>query len=72
LTIRGNRNLENRHAESGYSRVERISGSFYRQLTLPGHIDSSKIQAKSKNGVLEVIIPKTEKSASKRIEVMDK
>ena len=69
LTIRGERNTENREEREGYKRVERVRGSFYRRFSLPDTANAEAISAKSKHGVLEVVIPKQEKVLPKRIEV---
>lgn len=69
LTIKGERNTEQKSEEGNYSRLERFSGSFYRRFSLPDNADGTKIQAKGKHGVLEVKIPKKEPNKPKRIEV---
>ena len=69
LTIKGNRTLERKTKEEKYSRVERFSGTFYRQFTLPDHVNSEAIKAKGNHGVLEIIIPKKERHVPKRIRV---
>jgi len=69
LSISGSRNLESRHSEKGYMRMERFSGSFMRRMLLSSSVDSSKIQAKVSKGVLQVNIPKVEKGSSTRVEV---
>lgn len=69
LTLRGERNETKKSSNDDYSRVERIQGTFFRQFTLPDFVDSDKIHAKSKHGVLEVTIPKVEKARSKRIDI---
>ncbi len=69
LTIRGERQSETKEEEKGYRRVERVSGSFYRRFTLPDTADAEKISAKSKDGVLEITIPKQEKEQPRRIEI---
>ena len=60
LTIKGERSREDSEEREGYKRVERVYGSFYRRFTLPDTADADKISAASKNGVLEVSIPKQE------------
>ncbi len=69
LTIRGERKTEARENRDTYSRVERVSGNFYRRFTLPDTADAEKISAKSGNGVLEVHIPKQERVQPRRIRV---
>lgn len=69
LTLRGRRESEHKEETSEFVRVERSQGEFYRRFSLPETADSGNIQAKIKDGVLEVVIPKHEKSVSRRIEV---
>ena len=49
--------------------MERVRGSFYRRFSLPDTADASNISARSRNGVLEIIIPKQEQVQPKRIQV---
>lgn len=69
LTIKGERNAERRDEGSGYRRVERMSGTFYRRFGLPDTADPEQIKASGRNGVLEIEIPKQEKVKPRRIEV---
>lgn len=69
LTIKGERNCENRNEQDNYSRIERVSGSFYRRFTLPENIDETKVDAKGRNGVLTITIPKKEPNYPKKITV---
>ena len=69
LTIKGERNSENVEENENYRRVERQSGRFYRQFTLPDSADADKIEAKSEHGVLTITIPKQEVAVSRRIEI---
>lgn len=69
LTIKGERSTENREERENYKRVERVRGTFYRRFSLPDTANADAISAKSKNGVLEVVIPKQEKLQPKRIVV---
>lgn len=48
---------------------ERCSSKFTRSFTLPEDIDAEKIAASFKNGVLNVIIPRKELAAPKRIAI---
>jgi HSP20 family protein len=69
LTIKGERKSESKEEREGYKRVERQWGSFYRRFSLPDSADADKINAKSKNGVLEITIPKQEKAPARKISV---
>lgn len=69
LTIRGEKKTEAKTDEKGYKRVERTYGSFYRRFSLPDTTNSDAISALSKNGVLEIIIPKREAIQPKKIQV---
>ena len=71
LTIKGERHNAGVQAkdaneeQSAYHRIERSFGSFQRSFRLPDAIDADKITAKSDNGVLEVRVPKQEKTQRK-------
>jgi HSP20 family protein len=69
LTIRGQKESETKTEKEGYKRVERSFGSFYRRFSLPDSADGDAINAKSKHGVLEIVIPKREAVKPKRINV---
>ena len=69
LTIKGEKESETKTEKEGYKRVERSFGSFYRRFNLPDYADGDAISAKSKHGVLEVIIPKKEAVLPKKINV---
>lgn len=69
LTIKGQRDNLKQENKDNYRRIERFSGSFIRRFTLPERADLDNIAANSRNGVLELIIPKTAESRPRRIEV---
>jgi HSP20 family protein len=69
LTIKGEREQEKKEEKKDYKRVERSWGSFYRRFSLPDNVDTSKIDAKSKHGVLEISIPKVEATKPKKISI---
>lgn len=50
-------------------RVERGCGSFSRSFTLPADVDSSKVEATLKDGVLYLILPKSERAKQKKITI---
>jgi len=69
LTVRGHRQATREEEQKGFRRVERTYGTFFRRFTLPDTADAEKISAESKNGVLELVIPKQEKTQPRRITV---
>ena len=69
LTLKGERKVENKEESKGYTRIERAHGTFYRRFSLPDTADADRIEAKGKNGVLEITLPKHEKKQPKRISV---
>lgn len=71
LTIKGERADEKVSSGNGYKRVERAHGTFYRRFSLPDTADADKIEAKGKDGVLAIVIPKQEKVQPRRITVKD-
>lgn len=68
LTLRGERKLEEAENAS-YHRRERKGGSFHKAITLPHEIDAEKIEAKFKDGVLTLVLPKPEHVGPKKITV---
>jgi HSP20 family protein len=71
LTISGERKMKEEVKEDDYYKVESAYGKFSRSFTLPEKIDVESIHAESKDGVLEVIIPKLkeEENKPKKIEI---
>jgi len=69
LTIKGEKKCEKKENDEKYHRVERAYGSFQRSFTLPNLVDSNKIKASFKDGVLTVILPKKEEVKPKEISI---
>ena len=69
LTVAGQRNEEKTEEHEGMRRVERLSGRFYRRFSLPDSANADEISAQSKDGILEVVIPKQPEVKSRRITV---
>ena len=69
VSICGERKFEKEEKDKKYHRVERAYGSFLRSFSLPEDADASKVNADFKNGVLQVHLPKGEKTKSKPQEV---
>lgn len=60
LLVSGERHFKEEVKEEDYYKVETRFGKFSRTFNLPDNIDIENIDAKSDNGVLEVVIPKIE------------
>lgn len=71
LTIAGERatDLPEESEKVSLYAEERFSGSFKRVVNLPEDVDASRIEAKYRDGVLRVSVPKSEAAQPKRIEV---
>ena len=69
LTLKGSRNFETKEETGTFVRIERNSGTFYRQFTLPDTADTNSISAKYTDGVLMVEIKKCEGNKSRKIEI---
>ena len=69
LSIAGHRAQESQREEAGLQRMERVSGRFFRRFSLPDTADAENIEAKCRNGILEVSIPKQPQVQARRIEV---
>ena len=69
LTLHGEKRRDETVEEGKYHRSERHYGSFTRSFKLPSTVDTSRIQARYENGVLEILVPKAEEAKPKQIEV---
>lgn len=69
LSIAGQRAQESRSEDAGLQRMERVSGRFFRRFSLPDTADAENIEARCRNGILEVSIPKQAAVQARRIEV---
>jgi len=69
LTLKGERSFDNGSNKGSYFRRERCHGEFERSFSLPMDVDSDKIDASFKDGVLRLEIPKPEDKKPKQITV---
>ncbi len=71
LTIKGENKEEKEEKKKDYYHSERRYGSFERRFQVPDGVDTSKIEASFKKGVLTVTLPKTAEAqaAEKKIAV---
>jgi len=69
LTLRGERKFDAEVKREEYHRVERAYGTFSRSFTLPNVIDTAKIKAEFKDGLLRVTLPQREEAKPKQISI---
>jgi len=69
LTLKGEKKTEQEKKEEDYYCHESYAGSFNRSFRLPTGVQSDKADAKFKNGVLTIDIPKSEESKGKKIKI---
>lgn len=71
MTLRGEKQSETKDEKEHYHYYERRYGRFERTVPLPAEVDSSKVEANFKDGVLKVTLPKTEtaKREAKKVKV---
>ena len=63
----GELNYHNEVKEKKYYRKERTYGKFQRAFKLPADVESDKIKAEFKDGVLQVTLPQKEEAKPKQI-----
>ena len=69
LTVRGERCVPREVSEDSYHRVERIYGKFERSVQLPMTVQTDKVRANYRDGVLEVKLPKAEEVKPREIKI---
>lgn len=69
LRLAGERRFEKDEEKDNYHRIERAYGSFSRSFTLGSGIDSTKVSANFKDGVLTLTVPKAEESKPRQISI---
>jgi HSP20 family protein len=69
LTVRGERQREQSVKDEQYHRIERAYGSFSRSFTLPNTVDTQRVRADYRDGVLTVTLPLREEARPKQIQV---
>ena len=69
LTLSGARRPDQAGEEVKYHRRERGHGKFTRALQLPYPVDSEKVEASFKNGVLHITLPRAEEDKPRKIEI---
>ena len=69
LVLKGQKKFDETIKEEHYRRIERNYGQFFRSFTLPNTVDTSKVAADYKNGILTVKLPFREEAKPRTINV---
>ena len=69
LTVHGTKQQEAEEKTERVHRYERTYGAFERSFTLPSSVEPTDIKATYDNGVLTVLLPKSERAKPRQIEV---
>jgi HSP20 family protein len=69
LTLAGERKAERPDVQMTRHRRERGYGKFYRRFILPDTVNADRVEAKERNGVLAITIPKQAAAQPRRITV---
>ncbi len=69
LTIKGEKKLAQDVREEQFHRIERRYGTFSRSFSLPQTVDTGKVGAEYKNGVLTVRLPLHEEAKPRTVKI---
>ncbi|MBN1352018.1 Hsp20/alpha crystallin family protein [candidate division KSB1 bacterium] len=69
VTLKGEKNISKEVKEDKYYRLERSSGSFQRSFSLPKGVQTARVSAEFKEGILKVVLPKMEEVKPKAIPI---
>jgi HSP20 family protein len=69
LTIKGEKKEEKEEKKRNYHMIERRYGSFYRSIPLPCCVETDKVDANYRKGILEITLPKAKAEKVKQITV---
>ena len=69
LTLKGEKKVEKEEKKKNYHRLERTFGQFQRSFVLPTTVQSAKVNASFKDGVLTITLPKVEEAKPKEIAI---
>jgi HSP20 family protein len=69
LILRGQKEVESEERDPRYYYAERMFGAFTRTIPLPCQVDVSRANATYRNGLLRIVLPKTEHAKANRVRV---
>lgn len=68
LTIDGQRQVQNGD-KAAYYRQERFSGQFHRAISLGDDVDPQRVEAKYRDGVVQITVQRREAAKARQIEI---
>ena len=69
LTLSGERKFEKEENPKGYHRIERGYGKFTRSFSVPSTVDTERVAADYKEGVLTVKLPKKAAAKPRQVKI---
>lgn len=69
LLVSGTRKREVRQEKGAMRFSERVFGQFSRSFSLPPNVDASKVEADYRDGVLKLVLPKSEAAKPRQIRI---
>lgn len=69
VSVSGERKIDTEGNGVKYHRKERESGKFSRMIGLPGDIEPDRVEASLKNGMLTLVVPKSEALKPRQIQI---
>jgi len=69
ISINGERILDENASDKQYFRRERFHGRFYRAFSLPETADPNRIEASFKDGLLKILIHRSDETVTKKVEI---
>jgi HSP20 family protein len=69
LSVSGEKHFEQESGDGSYRLLQCAYGSFRRDLILPHAVDADRTQARYRNGVLRIDMPRTDGDSGRRIPV---
>jgi HSP20 family protein len=70
LTLRGERKFESEERKDHFVRIERRYGKFSRSFTLATPVQTDRVAASYRDGVLEIVLPKSEETKPRKVQVV--
>jgi HSP20 family protein len=70
MLIRGERRPLPGHPRREYSQMEIAHGAFQREILLPSSVDAESMRADYKNGILEIVLPKTTPAHGRQLRIV--